>query len=128
MCEVDMAKIKAVLDSILEDERPSFVRYAEGVGSDRNDRGVVSMIEYAEGVFYETISAKFVAAFEAKKRIAKGIYGDCTGCGERIAPERLNAVPWTPFCNECQEGIEESKRIADHRKNRRNSYRLGAVA
>lgn len=34
-------------------------------------------------------------------RIASGDYGACTKCGAEIAPERLAAVPYTPFCRTC---------------------------
>lgn len=34
-------------------------------------------------------------------RIAEGEYGFCTKCGAEISPERLDAVPYTPFCRNC---------------------------
>lgn len=34
-------------------------------------------------------------------RIASGDYGACAKCGAEIAPERLAAVPYTPFCRTC---------------------------
>ncbi len=34
----------------------------------------------------------------ALRRIADGEYGYCVTCGERIAEERLDLVPATPFC------------------------------
>lgn len=37
----------------------------------------------------------------ALERYAKGDYGMCVKCGEDIAPERLAAVPETPFCASC---------------------------
>ena len=35
------------------------------------------------------------AAFQ---RLAEGEYGYCVNCGERIAEERLDLIPATPFC------------------------------
>jgi DnaK suppressor protein len=32
-----------------------------------------------------------------------GAYGTCTNCGTEIGPKRLEAVPWTSFCIDCQE-------------------------
>lgn len=40
----------------------------------------------------------------ALARIAKGTFGTCTKCGAEIAPDRLAAVPHTPFCQECAAG------------------------
>ena len=37
----------------------------------------------------------------ALKRIEDGEYGYCGKCGAEIAPERLDAVPYTPFCRSC---------------------------
>lgn len=40
----------------------------------------------------------------ALARIAKGSFGTCTKCGAAISPERLAAVPHTPFCQDCAAG------------------------
>ncbi|SFO22294.1 transcriptional regulator, TraR/DksA family [Roseovarius lutimaris] len=37
----------------------------------------------------------------ALERIRQGSYGTCTGCGEQIAPERLDILPETPLCRAC---------------------------
>lgn len=37
----------------------------------------------------------------ALQRIDEGEYGFCTQCGARIAPERLDLLPATPFCANC---------------------------
>lgn len=34
-------------------------------------------------------------------RIATGDYGYCAKCGNAIAEERLDLLPYTPFCREC---------------------------
>ena len=40
---------------------------------------------------------------EAFNRIKEGSFGTCTNCGNTIGEKRLSAVPWTPFCIDCQE-------------------------
>lgn len=37
----------------------------------------------------------------ALERIAKGTFGTCVKCGSEISEDRLKAVPYTPFCQEC---------------------------
>ena len=37
----------------------------------------------------------------ALRRLDDGSYGICTNCGNAIAPERLEAIPWTPLCIDC---------------------------
>ena len=40
---------------------------------------------------------------EAFNRMNDGAYGVCTNCGTTIGEKRLQAVPWTPYCIDCQE-------------------------
>lgn len=40
---------------------------------------------------------------EAFNRMKAETYGVCTNCGTVIGEKRLHAVPWTPFCIDCQE-------------------------
>lgn len=37
----------------------------------------------------------------ALKRIEDGEYGTCQKCGEEISEERLDVLPFTPFCKDC---------------------------
>jgi DnaK suppressor protein len=45
----------------------------------------------------------------ALRRIDDGSYGICVHCEEDISPKRLNAVPWTPFCIQCQEQYDRNQ-------------------
>lgn len=44
---------------------------------------------------------------EALKRIDKKELGICQRCGKNINKKRLDVVPWTPYCIDCQEKEEE---------------------
>jgi len=46
---------------------------------------------------------------EALRRIHKREYGFCQMCRKEISKKRLDAVPWTPFCIECQEKEEQKE-------------------
>ena len=37
----------------------------------------------------------------ALQRIEAGTYGTCSRCGSEIGEDRLDALPWTPFCRSC---------------------------
>ena len=37
----------------------------------------------------------------ALRRLDAGTYGACETCGNPIAPERLEAIPWAPTCIDC---------------------------
>jgi DnaK suppressor protein len=43
----------------------------------------------------------------ALERIREGSFGECIACGDEINPKRLEAVPWTRHCIECQEKAEQ---------------------
>ncbi len=42
----------------------------------------------------------------ALSRIREGSFGECISCGKEINAKRLEAVPWTRHCIECQEKAE----------------------
>jgi DnaK suppressor protein len=45
----------------------------------------------------------------AIRRIEDGSYGTCMHCDEEISQKRLNAVPWAPYCIQCQEMADKHK-------------------
>lgn len=45
----------------------------------------------------------------ALQRIREGSFGECVNCGNEINAKRLEAVPWTRYCIECQEKLEKGQ-------------------
>jgi RNA polymerase-binding transcription factor len=45
----------------------------------------------------------------ALQRIREGAFGECVSCGNEINAKRLDAVPWTRYCIECQEKLENGQ-------------------
>jgi DnaK suppressor protein len=45
----------------------------------------------------------------ALERLRQGSFGECAHCGAAIGAKRLEALPWTPHCIECQEKIERGE-------------------
>ena len=45
----------------------------------------------------------------ALRRINDSSFGVCLHCEEDISPKRLAAVPWTPFCIQCQEMADRNQ-------------------
>jgi DnaK suppressor protein len=56
-----------------------------------NDRQLLAMVE------------------TALLRIREGEFGECVSCGNEINAKRLEAVPWTRYCIECQEKLEKGQ-------------------
>ncbi len=55
----------------------------------------------------EVAENELIAIDAALERIANGTYGICTRNGVKISPERLAALPATPFCAECAAEVAE---------------------
>jgi DnaK suppressor protein len=45
----------------------------------------------------------------ALRRIDEESFGICLHCEEEISPKRLAAVPWAPFCIQCQEQADRNQ-------------------
>jgi DnaK suppressor protein len=45
----------------------------------------------------------------ALRRIDDGTFGVCMHCEEDISPKRIAAVPWAPYCIQCQEQADRNR-------------------
>lgn len=63
------------------------------VGSDAYERSLTLSITQGEEETLKLIDA-------ALQRIEEGTYGICVGSGAKISKQRLNAIPYTPYCVE----------------------------
>lgn len=52
-------------------------------------------------------SAQLRLVRQALVRLADGTFGDCIRCYQAIGAKRIEALPWTPYCIDCQERIEK---------------------
>ena len=46
----------------------------------------------------------------ALARLDAGTYGTCTRCGQVVAPDRLEALPWAAMCIACQAIADRERR------------------
>lgn len=46
---------------------------------------------------------------QALDRIDEETFGECQHCDKEIGKKRLEALPWTPYCIDCQEKIENGQ-------------------
>src|SRR5271169_3800514 len=60
---------------------------------------------------------------EVLERMEEGAYGDCESCGLEIAEERLEAMPFTRLCRDCQQDQEREARTQRRFDDERNTYR-----
>lgn len=46
---------------------------------------------------------------DAIRRLKEGSFGECLHCGNEIGLKRLEAVPWSRYCIDCQEKVERGE-------------------
>ncbi len=106
MTKTDLAKFKAVLEAKYA-ELAKVVRKREGITIEKSPDALDEVQNAAErelairNLDRESHLLRNVRA--ALQRINDGSYGVCLHCEEEISLKRLNAVPWTPLCIQCQE-------------------------
>jgi RNA polymerase-binding transcription factor DksA len=44
---------------------------------------------------------------DLRRMVTRTQQDECISCGKEINPKRLEAVPWTRHCIECQEKLEQ---------------------
>ena len=52
------------------------------------------------------MAATQIAAAKALQKLDRGVYTECSNCGEEISTKRLTANPAALFCGACQERLE----------------------
>ncbi len=67
--------------------------------------------------------AKMSAIDDAFERIGDGSYGICESCGLEIGEERLEALPFTRLCRDCQQDMEREARTQRRGEEDRAGYR-----
>jgi DnaK suppressor protein len=79
----------------------------EGSAQDIADRAASSYTK--EFLFHQSNNDRQLLAMveSALERLRQGSFGECISCGKEINAKRLEAVPWTRHCIECQEKLEQ---------------------
>ncbi len=79
------------IEDVLDDQ-PS--KDVEDRASEREDDEVLEKLGLSGQKEIQMIEA-------ALRRVETGTYGDCAKCGDTIAEERLDLLPYTPLCRNC---------------------------
>lgn len=86
------------------------------LASEERDREISFILSDRERV-------KMGAIDDALQRIGDGSYGLCESCGLEIAEERLEALPFTRLCRDCQQDMEREARTQRRVEDDRAGYR-----
>jgi RNA polymerase-binding protein DksA len=98
----------------LEDERERLIKRLEtgcqvvgqrqdGSGHKSEDEATTESLESGRRLVLEKLLREQMAEVEqALHKFEVGTYGLCDICGQPIAPERLEALPWASLCLSCK--------------------------
>jgi len=118
------AKLLSEIDTELRAEREG--NKDEGMdtydlASEERDREINFILSDRERVKIKQID-------DALERIDDGTYGVCESCGLEVAEERLDAMPFTRLCRDCQQEQEREAKSQRRFDDERNTYRkLGST-
>lgn len=90
-------------------------------GQESTDEGTEDIVDRANNSYHRELMFSLSDAErqlmldidKALGRLEEGSYGRCTNCGTDIAEKRLEAVPWTRYCIDCQELAEQGMLAED---------------
>jgi DnaK suppressor protein len=110
--KIDLKKYRNMLEA-KQAELEQFIRNREGITIEKSPDALDEVQHAAErelairNLDRESNLLRNVRA--ALRRVEDGSYGVCLHCEEDINPKRLNAVPWAPFCIQCQEQYDKNR-------------------
>lgn len=91
------------------------------LASEENERELSTMLSERERL-------KVGQVDDAIRRIASLKYGLCEMCGLEVTEERLNAMPFTRLCCDCQQEREhEAKTRRRYEEHDYEGYKLGSI-
>lgn len=110
MEHIALQQFKGILETMLADlQRP--LRRRDEIAIETTPDAIDEVQNAAERELairqLEHDSSRFRLVKAALRRIEEGTFGQCAYCEADISVKRLKAVPWTPYCLDCQN-------IADH--------------
>jgi len=100
--EALLKKQKEMLDSFNRDRAAGNAQPDDGI-QDLADKAASAYSKELNFSLSDSDRETLVFIEEALDRMDAGTYAVCTNCGVTIGEKRLQAVPWTPFCIDCQE-------------------------
>src|ERR1043166_860960 len=82
----------------------------KAAGNAQPDDGIQDLADKAASAYSKELNFSLsdnqrnvlMAVEDALGRIREGNYAVCTNCSATIGEKRLAAIPWTPFCIDCQ--------------------------
>ena len=104
---------QAHIDALRKKQNELFDSYErdKAAGNAQPDDGIQDLADKAASAYSKELNFSLsdgernllMLIDEAFERVKNDTYAVCTNCNNPIGEKRLQAVPWTPFCIDCQE-------------------------
>jgi DnaK suppressor protein len=112
MTKAELSKYKEILEK-KHAELTQVLRNREGIAIEKSPDALDEVQHAAERELairnLDRESNLFRNVRLALRRLEEGAFGTCLHCEEEINPKRLAAVPWTPYCIQCQEAADRRR-------------------
>jgi DnaK suppressor protein len=112
MTKTEIAKYKKILET-KQDELERIVRNREAITIEKSADALDEVQHASERELairnLDRESNLLRNVRQALRRIEDGSFGICLHCEEEISPKRIAAVPWTPYCIQCQEQADRNQ-------------------
>jgi DnaK suppressor protein len=125
-----LAKVRARLEEmkkkILDEMNQAMRSEREGLkdeGMDTYDLASEERDREISFILSDRERVKMSAIDDALQRISDGSYGVCESCGLEIGEQRLEALPFTRLCRDCQQDMEREARTQRRAEDDRAGYR-----
>jgi DnaK suppressor protein len=116
MTKTEMNKYKKILET-KQDELEQIVRNRDAITIEKSADALDEVQHAAERELairnLDRESNLLRNVRSALRRIDDGSFGVCLHCEEEISPKRIAAVPWAPFCIQCQEQADKHQEQGD---------------
>jgi DnaK suppressor protein len=112
MTKTELSKFKKILET-KQDELERVVRNRDAITIEKSADAIDEVQHASERELairnLDRESNLLRNVRSALRRIEDGSFGTCLHCEEEISPKRLAAVPWAPFCIQCQEQADRNR-------------------
>src|SRR5437016_4210690 len=120
MTKTEIKELKAILKA-KQIELPQMMRNRDGIAIEKTpdalDETQLATERELATRNLERESKLLRSVRKALSRIEEGAYGSCLQCEEEIGAKRLNALPWTPLCINCQQRADDTRQLGiEHRE------------
>ena len=88
---------------------------SETVGGDEGEEAAAASNRDFLSVQGSSRREQLILVKDALTRLNGGKFGICEECGRAVNLKRLEAVPWTRYCRDCQQEVESELGLSGER-------------